>query len=137
MRSLPFSWYNDAKPPPPPGPDIDGALKSNLRQAKTQRRKVIDEVAGAITKAKKEFRGNNRHDVIKAAKNSNIYLNSVAIMTGAQGSGKTFTALAESLIICRAVRTHMLIFIKKKAFDPTVESVKPLIEATGTNFVEI
>jgi hypothetical protein len=31
----------------------------------------------------------------------------------------------------------MLIFIKKKAYDPTVEYIKPLIEATGCRFVEI
>jgi hypothetical protein len=31
----------------------------------------------------------------------------------------------------------MLIFIKKKAYDPTVEYIKPLIEAAGCRFVEI
>jgi hypothetical protein len=137
-RPIEFNWFSQAQPPPPPGPDIDGALKSNLPQSKSERRKIFDEVAGAITKAKREFKGNARHDVVKATKSSHIYLNSVAILTGSQGSGKTFCALAESLIVCRATRnTHMLIFIKKKAYDPTVEYIKPLIEQTGCRFVEI
>jgi hypothetical protein len=99
---------------------------------------VFDEEAAQINKAKREFKGNARHDVVKAAKGSNIYLNSVAILTGSHGQGKSFAALTESLIICRAnPNTHMLIFIKKKAYDPTVESIRPLIEAAGTKFVEI
>jgi hypothetical protein len=137
-RELKWNWYQQSQAPPPEEPDIEGALKTNQKAAKTERRKVFDEVAAQINKAKKEFRGNARHDVVKAARGSNIYLNSVTILTGSQGSGKTFATLAESLIICRANRnTHMLIFIKKKAYDPTVESIKPLIEQTGCQFVEI
>jgi hypothetical protein len=77
-RPIEFNWYSQAPPPPPEGPDIDGALKANLPQSKSERRKVFDKVAGAITKAKREFKGNARHDVVRAAKNSHIYLNSVA-----------------------------------------------------------
>jgi hypothetical protein len=133
-----YAWYNDAQPLPPPGPDIEGAMKSNVPQTKTERQKIFAKLATTITEAKRAYRGNTRHDVVKAARTSNIYTNSVAILTGAQSSGKTFTALAESVIICQArLNTHMLIFIKKKVFDPTVEFIKPLMEKTGCKCVEI
>jgi hypothetical protein len=62
----------------------------------------------------------------------------VAIQTGAQSAGKTFAALTEALIIARSMpNTHMLIFIKKKQYDNTVEALRPLIEATGCRFVDI
>jgi hypothetical protein len=131
------SWFQQPAPIPASEPDYEGALKPT-KQSAAERRKVFNELGTAITKAKKDFRGNARHDVVKAAKHSNIYFNSVCILTGSQGSGKTFTALAESIIVCRANRnTHMLIFVKKKGFDPTAEFAKPLIEDTGCHFVEI
>jgi hypothetical protein len=136
MGPIPCAWYNEAQPPPP-GPDC-GAVKTSARPTKTERRTVFTEMASAIYKAKREFRGNARYGVVKVSKNDNIYMNSVAILTGAQSGGKTFTASAESQIICRNWRnTHMLIFIKKKAFDPTVEYIEPLMQATGCKFVEI
>jgi hypothetical protein len=113
-------------------------FRRRREQPKTERAKVFEEAGRAIDKAKNEYHANARHDVVKVSKQSNIYYNSVVILTGAQGQGKTFTALAESLIVCRkAPNTHMLIFVKKKGFDPTAEYIKPLIQAAGCQFVEI
>jgi hypothetical protein len=45
--------------------------------------------------------------------------------------------LTEALIIARAnPNTHLLIFVRKKEFDPTVETIRPL-EKTGCRFVSI
>jgi hypothetical protein len=105
---------------------------------KSKRKLVFEEVSSAIERAKHEFKPNCRHDVIRPCRDSNLYLNSVAIFTGAQSSGKTFAALTEALIIARAMpNTHMLIFIKKKQYDNTVEALRPLIENTGCKFVDI
>jgi hypothetical protein len=137
-RSVNWNWFQQSEPPPQEPFNVMDAIKDRNRSAKNERKRVFEEVAAQINKTKKEFRGNARHDVVKAGKGSHIYLNSVTILTGSQGAGKTFATMAESLMICRAnPNTHMMIFVKKKAYDPTVESTKPLIEATGCKFIEI
>jgi hypothetical protein len=85
------------------------------------------------------FREDGKHmlvaigDVVLANKgNLSSYCNRVNILTGRQGKGKTLAALVEALGICRkSGRTHMLVFVKKKVYDPTFEHVKSLIEAEG------
>jgi hypothetical protein len=67
-----------------------------------------------------------RHDVVKVSPDLHSYYNSVNILTGAQGEGKTFTAMTEIIGISQVPNTHLIIYIKKKDFDPSVEAVKHL-----------
>jgi hypothetical protein len=100
-----------------------------------------------IEQDKTKFRSNSRHDVVKIDDGIDSYFNSVNILTGAQGRGKTFTALAECGAIASLHRnppinqsgpaTHMLIFIKRKAYDPTLESTRAIIEEFGCKIVEL
>ena len=71
---------------------------------------------------------NDRHRVVKVADGiAHTYYNSVNILTGDQGAGKTFTALLECLLVAKESKnTTLLIFIKRKDYDPSYESVKPL-----------
>jgi hypothetical protein len=100
-----------------------------------------------IERDKSTFRSNSGHDVVKIDNDFNSYFNSVNILTGAQGRGKTFTALAECGAIAARYRnpvepnsgpaTHMLIFIKRKACVPTLESTGAIIEEFGCKIIEL
>jgi nitrogen regulatory protein PII len=69
---------------------------------------------------------NTRHSVVKIQDDLNTYYNSVNIITGAQGGGKTFAAMNEIITISYLPETHLIIVIKKKDFDPSVEHIKEL-----------
>ena len=59
-----------------------------------------------------------------------VFYNSVNVLCGRQGSGKTFTSMKESIKISRtSSETHLLIIICKdeNSTDPTVETLKPLL----------
>jgi hypothetical protein len=95
----------------------------------TEKAGIVNEMVTNIERTKREYKPNNRHDVRKVSPNFHSYINSVNVLTGHQGAGKTFTALAEALGVCRNTdNTKHLIFIKKKVYDPTFESVKDLFE---------
>jgi hypothetical protein len=82
--------------------------------------------------------GDDRHRVAKVSASTHSYYNSVNILTGSQGAGKTFAALMECLLIARQTyNTTILIFIKKKAYDPSYEAIKPLIEKEGCRCVGV
>jgi hypothetical protein len=96
--------------------------------AHQERDEVKRAMLGSIDKQKREYRATTRHAVrIIAPGQFHTYMNSVNVLTGDQGAGKTFTALMEALGVCRNTsNTTHLIFIRKKAFDPTFESVRSL-----------
>ena len=59
-----------------------------------------------------------------------VFYNSVNVLCGSQGSGKTFTSMKEAIRISRtSPETHLLIIICKdeNSTDPTVETLKPLL----------
>ena len=78
----------------------------------------------------------NNKDKVKAAQrqkipNSLIYLNSLNILCGKQGSGKTMTAIKEIIKISEnSPETHLLIYINKtgKQDDLAFEATKDLIK---------
>jgi hypothetical protein len=97
-----------------------------------------DDMLNAIAESKSKHRAQSRHDVRKIDDDLNTYYNSVNVLTGAQGAGKTFAALTEILAICRATEnTHLLVFVKRKAYDPTFENIRELIAATGCRIDEV
>jgi hypothetical protein len=110
--------------------------------------KIKQQMVRRIETDKKTFKPNTRHDVRKVGEDINSYFNSCSILTGSFGAGKTFTALAECVAIAaeypnkdigpsEGPATHMLIFIKRKAYDPTLESTRALIEEYGCEVVEV
>ena len=61
----------------------------------------------------------------------NVYYNSVNVLCGRQGSGKTFTSMKECIKVSMlSPETHLLIVICKDetSTDPTVETLKPLLK---------
>jgi hypothetical protein len=69
---------------------------------------------------------------------THTYFNSVNILTGDQGAGKTLTALLECLLVVRETdNTIILVFIKRKDYDPSYESVKRLFEQMGTRCMDV
>jgi hypothetical protein len=100
----------------------------------TIKRHMIDR----ITNAKDRNQANNRHDVTKVSPNFHTYYNSVNILTGSQGAGKTFTALMEALgVVNNTENTTDLIFIKKKNYDPTFENVRDMFSEYGCRVTEV
>jgi hypothetical protein len=91
-----------------------------------------------IDKSKGQHKAQSRHDVVKVGEDLDTYYNSVNILTGSQGSGKTFTALVEILGICRQTsNAHLLVFVSKKDYDPTFENIKALIEKANCRVEKI
>jgi hypothetical protein len=106
--------------------------------APSSKEAVMKDMLKAISTAATTYKGNERHEVRKIGSDLHSYYNSVNPLTGAQGGGKTFAALAECLSICRQTNnTNLLIFIRKKSFDPTIESIKSLIEQEDCAVKEI
>jgi hypothetical protein len=69
---------------------------------------------------------NQRHMVKKIRSDLNSYYNSVNVLTGCQGKGKTFTALTEIITISYLPETHIIIYVKKKDYDETFEAIREL-----------
>ena len=64
-------------------------------------------------------------------KDCNVMYNSVNVLCGRQGSGKTFTSMKESIKISMlSPETHLLVIVCKDetSTDPTIESLKPLLQ---------
>ena len=69
---------------------------------------------------------NNRHMVKHIRSDLNSYYNSLNILTGQQGKGKTFAALNEIITISYLPETHLILYVKKKDYDETVEAIREL-----------
>jgi hypothetical protein len=77
--------------------------------------------------------GSDGHEVAKID-GLHSYFNSVSIITGAQNSGKT-TALNQEIIpMSHLPQTHLIVYVKKKSYDPTVEAARPLYRCA---FIEV
>jgi hypothetical protein len=85
-----------------------------------------------LHKQKSVKRDDNRHEVVKIP-GLHSYFNSVSIITGPQGSGKDTALFSEIIPQSHLPQTHLIIYVKKKSYDPTVEAAKPLL---GCPFVE-
>jgi hypothetical protein len=105
----------------------------SIKPKHTMKQQLTGEVLKQIRKGNASQSGDGRHDVVLVDPgNLNSCCNSVNILVGQQGKGKTLAALVEALGIRRSSRrTRMLIFVKKKVYDPTFEHVKSLMEAEG------
>jgi hypothetical protein len=80
----------------------------------------------------KQIQRNDRHEVMKV-NGLHSYLNSVTVITGPQGAGKDTALFSEIIPQSHMPQTHLIIYVKKKSYDPTVEAAKPLL---GCAFVE-
>jgi hypothetical protein len=69
---------------------------------------------------------NERHTVKRIRSDLNSYYNSLNILTGQQGKGKTFAALNEIITLSYLPETHIIIYVKKKDYDETVEAIREL-----------
>jgi hypothetical protein len=90
-----------------------------------------DDITTAMThsikkQGKRDF-GNQRCRVEKIDPSINTYRNSVSVLVGSQGSGKTYYCLREAIAISHALPTlHLIITITRKSYDPTIESTREL-----------
>jgi hypothetical protein len=88
--------------------------------------KVKQAMLKSISQAKKEYKPNARSEVVKI-KGSNSYTNSINVLIGGQGSGKTFQSLNEAITVSHTMpETHLIVLFSKKDFDETVEGSKHL-----------
>ena len=79
---------------------------------------------------------NNKHNIEKEKlrlihRDCHVLYNSVNVLCGRQGSGKTFTAMKEAIKISLvSPETHLLIIVCKNetVTDPTIETLKPLLQ---------
>jgi hypothetical protein len=80
----------------------------------------------SIEQAKREYKPNSRSDVVKIP-GVNSYTNSINVLIGGQGSGKTFTALNEAIGIAEQMpEVHEIVVFVKKQYDETIEGVRHL-----------
>ena len=79
-----------------------------------------------IASARKNNESNKRYKVQRIRADLNSYYNSLSILTGAQGKGKTFSALSEIITISYLPETHIIIYVKKKDYDETVEAIRSM-----------
>jgi hypothetical protein len=68
----------------------------------------------------------DRHDVVRIP-GTHSYFNSVTIISGCQGSGKDAALFSEVIPQSHMKQTHLIIYVRKKDYDPTVEESKPLL----------
>jgi hypothetical protein len=91
--------------------------KSNIKRAKLIAQKQSNETQPQ----------NRRHRVEKIG-DSNIYRNSVNVKLAKQGQGKTFSAMNEAIAASYIPTAHLILVVIKKAWDPSIESVKHLAQ---------
>ena len=91
-----------------------------------------DELDAAIYSCLQRNKQNiNKEKLRRIHKDCNIMYNSVNVLCGRQGSGKTFTSMKEAIKISMlSPETHLLVIVCKDETitDPTVESLKPLLQ---------
>ena len=91
-----------------------------------------DELDAAIYSCLQRNKQNiNKEKLRRIHKDCNIMYNSVNVLCGRQGSGKTFTSMKEAIKISMlSPETHLLVIVCKDetSTDPTVESLKPLLK---------
>ena len=91
-----------------------------------------DELDAAIYSCLQRNKQNiNKEKLRRIHKDCNIMYNSVNVLCGRQGSGKTFTSMKEAIKISMlSPETHLLVIVCKDetSTDPTVESLKPLLQ---------
>jgi hypothetical protein len=121
-------WYKRTPRRQQPRPPLLDSLRTRVKSDMLQ----------ALATAKDFNTANTRHDILRIDPSLYTYTNSVSVLTGAQGTGKTITALTECVGIAHAFDTaHMFTYIKKKVYDPTFENVKPIIESQGCRVLEV
>ncbi len=78
---------------------------------------------------KKHNRGVKAEELKKITKAGNIYYNSVNLLCGRQGSGKSFTSMKEIIIATEEKPSHLVICICKdeNSEDPTVKALERLV----------
>ena len=80
----------------------------------------------SISEGRQNNKSNQRYTVKRIRPDLNSYYNSLNILTGAQGKGKTFSALSEIITISYLPETHLIVYVKKKDYDETVESIREM-----------
>jgi hypothetical protein len=131
--------YNPRTKAPPrlqPMDDIDDMI--DLTWINETKKQITDLLVDNIKMAESADTANTRTNVRKIHPSFHTYYNSVSISTGYQGAGKTFKALEEALgVVVYTPNTKHLIFIKRKRYDPTFESVKGLFQFYGCDVREV
>jgi hypothetical protein len=95
---------------------------------------ITTAMQNSIRKQGKHDSGDRRCRVERIDPSINTYRNSVSVLVGSQGSGKTYYCLREAIAISHALPTlHLIITITRKAFDPTVESTRGLADVPVLN----
>ena len=100
--------------------DLDDAIDQCLRLNKK-----------SIDKEKLQRIHRDKEKLQRIHRDCNVYYNSVNVLCGRQGSGKTFTSMKECIKVSMlSPETHLLIVICKDetSTDPTVETLKPLLQ---------
>lgn len=105
--------------------------KSLRESGSTKRDLDLDELDLAIEDCLEFSRkAINKERLTRISDQCHVFYNSVNVLCGRQGSGKTFTSMKESIKISMvSPETHLLVIICKdeNSTDPTVEALKPLL----------
>jgi hypothetical protein len=120
-----YEYHPQTTAPPrlKPMDDFEGLL--DLTWIDETKKQITDMLVEKINYAESLDTANTRTNVRKIHPSFHTYFNSVSISMGYQGAGKTFKALEEALgVVLYTPNTKHLIFIKRKRYDPTFESVK-------------